>query len=202
MDFKIKIIFLIIFLFPLITFAVVNDYLFVSLNYDFSANKISILSVEQRSLDSSQVLISERGNFELFLIEKNRVVSRNTFIMPIDEEIEVLLEGGGGIYTKTDSYSTTVALPLNRSFDAEDLSFQVKKDGQVIFDEKFSADTFTVLEVEENTIKTLEPLAPGEKRAFLKYLLWAVAAFLVWFFWRWWMIRKKASESESDYMMR
>lgn len=196
---KIIFVLLIVFL-PLIVFAIEQDYLFVSLSYDFSTNKVTILSIDQRVLDSSQVLISNSGNFELFLIDGNKVVSRNTFTMPIKEEVEVILKDGSGVYTKPNSYSTTVVLPLERSIDVEDLSFQVKKDGQVIFSENFSADTFTILEVKENTIKTPEPPIPGEKSIFSNYLFWLIAGllvFLIWFVWRWRMIREKASESEN-----
>ena len=184
---------------PVFIFAQQKDYLYVSLRYDFDTGKITILSIEQRVLDSSQVLISNSGDFELLLTDKKgQVVSRNTFTMPIDEEIEVLLEDGRAVYTKTDSYSTTVALPLEQSIDVEDLTFQVKKDGQIIFSEKFSTDTFTILDVKENTIRLPEPPAPKERR-YLPWLITGLSAFIIWFIWRWRMIRKRASES--DYMM-
>lgn len=142
---------------PSVVIAAEGDYLYVSLSYDFRANKIAILAVEQRVLDPSQVLISEFGDFELLLVEsgkdKNKVVSRNTFTMPIDEEIEVLTKGGGR-YVKPKSYSTTVALPFNQSLDSRDLNFQVRKDGRIIFKDKFPVDVFTILAVRKNTIKT------------------------------------------------
>lgn len=192
---------LLIIVLPVTVFAVEKDYLVVSLSYDFNTGRITLLSVEQRVLDSSQVLISDQGEFKILLVDKNeQIVARNTFTMPLGEEVEVVGPGGVHRYVRPNSYSITVVLPLEQSFKIEDLVFQVKKDGQLIFNEKFSTNTFTVLEVKENTIKTPEPLVPGGESAFLNYLIWIIVVLIILFVWRWWMIRKRASESE--YMMR
>ncbi|MBI2003804.1 MAG: hypothetical protein HYS78_02415 [Parcubacteria group bacterium] len=192
---KIKTILIFLLLIPLLAFAGKEDYLFVSLHYDFNVGSITLLDVDQRVLDSSQVLISDSGDFELLLIDKDRrVISSNTFTMPSDGEVLGHLEDGTPFSTRTDSYSTTVVLPLEQSIDVEDLVFHVKKDGQIIFSEKFSADTFTVLDVKENTIRSPEPPAPKERK-YLPWLVTGLAAFIIWFVWRWRTVRKRFQNS-------
>lgn len=184
---------LLIIVFPVMVFAVEKDYLFVSLSYDFNTSRITLLSVEQKVLNSSRVLISNQGEFEILLVDKNdQIVARNTFTMPVGEEVEVVGPGGVHRYVMPNSYSTTVVLPLEQSFKIEDLAFQVKKDEQPIFSERFPTNTFTVLEIKENTIKSPDSLVPKGKR----YLLWLIivlTAFLIWFVWRWRMVRKRLS---------
>src|SRR3989344_6768141 len=125
-------------------FADTKDVLLVNFNWDLEKvldQSISLVSVEQKVLDESQIFILPQGSFKISLMNGNAEESLNYFNLAQPEEMEIFIAVGGQYMEVPAPTSQNFAVALVLSdFPIEQASLRItdKKDRKIILEKKLS----------------------------------------------------------------
>ncbi len=171
---------------PLFAFAAPQDYLYVSLDYDYTTHAFSNLSADQRVVDSFKVVAQDIGDYTMTLEDKSGLVSQTKFSIPADSLVESLgNQDQGGRESKTSAYSATIALELPKSISVEDSNIIISKGNQILLKQKLSEISIQILKADTSRIiipsqdPSFPPFASGGKTPMNIWLLSGLVVLLI-----------------------
>lgn len=192
------------FLLPLTIWAGEADYLFVSLDYDYASGTVTAVGAEQRVVDSSKTNNSSSGDFELILNDTRGLIERVVFRIPEKRRVEIIAAPGSqeGTSSEPKIYSTTLALPVTKSLNADEATLEIRRSGQILFSKKLSEIDLEIVGVKNNSILvaspeiSLPPL-PGFSKESPSLILITAGLLIVLFVLAFWRFLKKRKNSKN-----